>query len=1350
MWNLLAALSASADPALDALKPEQRSYAVTLPLDADVADYLRQCRALRPDASSLAELLAIDTTAESLKVWLRRYRVFLQNEGDSSVQVAYDARFATSLGDAYRHIGAGEAMAFLRGLDLDAMPFGMAHYITVDPEFTTSIERELFEFMGWKMPAGWTAKGPEGSPISITPSQFQAGWATAQQRTEVAHRDLKAARTPEELEDAFNRLARLRLLAVITLAAHRGTLLSRLTWRSLYQYREVIHLYDKNVGDYQSDRCIPVHKLLDDALAGWQHDLSLMRTKAAELGVALSSGGRRALPAGLPSDPVFFVVRVAREQNVSRLERASLRLGPVTAEAKTCFDRPLNIGRHFLISQLIARRVSTWYVRVLSGHCRIHAEAFSDGMHVPPAHAFATLRTSIEQLLAELNLAPVASLGIARSGRQLIAAGGDLPDAVDAYLALSASNVYRILPPPFDNFSTLALRSVGDLRKKLCGVTGLSGPAEFTAAQTLYGLWDRVDQEAVFSALESQVFEVNEVACAAWTRPGSAQPIVVRLNDRVVIALARIKDRASAGTWQASAEEVGRWARQALPSLPWPESDLDAFLRLMSLALRYRRFFFPPDSLTAASTALPSATFSKRSILRIAGCDPDPMPTGSSLGKALREGNPRRIKDKDEAGPLQDVAEALRAVSRIDYPLGGEIQRANDWKDKLTKVDIRDDQRAKCLKQIHEKEIDLRHKTAAGVHKKEADEASTLAGHLSEVLTAMRLLSPSDDLSELSPQEWQEWIAAAKKAVDEQGKNTKAVKEDKTRYFGLKRLVLIAHKLGWAAPRGMFSKGGPRLTFDGLRKAAASVAILEADHAQIQRLLTDHFDDWPVLKWKAELAAKLHQHHPLRSSEQAALVAACLVRTSQMLMIAPGEFSHLKTVHAYRLLECAKQIIELLEKVEDGAIELNGKYLFLNDSGWGWSDSRLIDEALVSAAAQVIGEAAVRKHSFRGNAFLRLLWPCWERVARSLFGFDCTPRSLAQLLESEWSRGFGATALAARSAGHGLQLIGLVYYSAAWPLMFAGQSQALLDGLTPDSELIEGVLGSTGSIRNEKSAAKREKKEFDVWCAVARRCVKRMNLPPLSPSDVRAVVSPRTQGSDVAEPPVMSRILLVAGLIAGGDRDSLANALGIPKPYALRLEAALPNAARLEDITRRRRGLATADQLAEDREFIFGKKGEKFLSSKEGNALRTSLVAHPLPMLISLLTDLAPYRRNPRDPAPSAMQLMARLQSHLQVLSAPYRLQIRFSKKHGALLNTEQLHPLGPRLVVGPEDTRAGKQPQCQVMPAKRPSAAGEDLSDERPGQHEQSELVGRLTVITRIFIEAIEITHQAAKGPTT
>lgn len=67
VWNLLAALSASAEPALNALKPEQASYALTLPLDADIADYLRQCLTLRPNATTLAELLGIDTEPELLK-----------------------------------------------------------------------------------------------------------------------------------------------------------------------------------------------------------------------------------------------------------------------------------------------------------------------------------------------------------------------------------------------------------------------------------------------------------------------------------------------------------------------------------------------------------------------------------------------------------------------------------------------------------------------------------------------------------------------------------------------------------------------------------------------------------------------------------------------------------------------------------------------------------------------------------------------------------------------------------------------------------------------------------------------------------------------------------------------------------------------------------------------------------------------------------------------------------------------------------------------------------------------------------------------------------------------------------
>jgi hypothetical protein len=606
VWNCRAALSASADPALDALELRDRSFAIRRLLDADIADYFRLCLVERPDASSLAELLGVDTSPEALKVWLRKYRAFLREGKD--VHPAYDARWANSLGDIYRHLGCGEVMAFFGGPDFDALPLGMVPYITLDAETLAPAERDVFRFLDWRMPEDRTTLGPQGSPVSITREEFRVGWAACQERAQQARANLKAARTATAFVDAFNRLMRSRLVAFITLSAHRGTRLSRLTWRALYQCAHLILIFDKNVGEYQSDRGVPIHRRLDQVLAAWQDDLAFMRDKARQLGLLLSTQGRRALPGMAANEPVFFAVRLGRAQSAVVIERAALHVKLLGDESRASFARPLNIGRHFVVSQLIAQRVSAWHVRLLTGHCRIHAEAFSDGMHVPPAHAMAILQDGIEKLLDSLDLAPIAGLDASTTQRRLNFSGS-LPSTADPYLSPSASNVFRILPPPFDPFTPVALPAIEDLRRRACDVTDMSPGAEFTAAQTLFALLDRVDQEAIFSTLATSVSNVGPVACAVWERPNCTQPIGMRLNDRSVIALARIKDRSQPGDWRGSAEEVGRWARTTHPAMAWPVDDFEAYMCVLALALRFRRFHYAPDSLTAASPALPSATF---------------------------------------------------------------------------------------------------------------------------------------------------------------------------------------------------------------------------------------------------------------------------------------------------------------------------------------------------------------------------------------------------------------------------------------------------------------------------------------------------------------------------------------------------------------------------------------------------------------------------------------------------------------------------------------------------------------------------------------------------------------------
>jgi hypothetical protein len=96
------------------------------------------------------------------------------------------------------------------------------------------------------------------------------------------------------------------------------------------------------------------------------------------------------------------------------------------------------------------------------------------------------------------------------------------------------------------------------------------------------------------------------------------------------------------------------------------------------------------------------------------------------------------------------------------------------------------------------------------------------------------------------------------------------------------------------------------------------------------------------------------------------------------------------------------------------------------------------------------------------------------------------------------------------------------------------------------------------------------------------------------------------------------------------------------------------------------------------------------------------------------------------------------------------RLQVRFSKKYPQPLTADQLAPLGSRLVVGSGNPRIGRQPQFQVFPAKRVSDATAASAVESPPVDREildAEMVGRLTVVARIYLESIQIVQRKNEG---
>lgn len=481
------------------LGPTCEEHVIRLVLDADIAQLLRLRRLDRPDAKTMGELLGVGQTEEAQDAWLYGYRRFLREHGDPA-HPPYDARYAGSLGDVYRHACNNDILAAFLALDFQPCAMGLLHYLTFPAQYIAERDREVFDFLSWRMPDTSKATGVQGSDIHISPEEFRDGWSKLQDRTRAARDELVAAVDAAGIAGAFNTLTNCRLLAFIAVTAHRGKKLSRLTIRALFTHRDTLHFFDKDVGEYQSNRVVPAHSLADRVLAAFQSDLQLLERRVHEVGVALQADGRRAVLGANAIQTAFFNLRCDSAKAVSR---TPVVRSLVESEAKASFARPLNIGRHFLVSQLFMAGTSTWLVQVLTGHSRKHAEPFNDGMSVPPQWALRQLRDAIERVFLSLDLAPVAGETSPALTRRLAVPFGALPaPASDDYINPRLTNPQRVLPPPFDEFTTVALRVIDEARAIMVETPTFASTGQgFVASQTLFDLMDPVDQQTVFSSL---------------------------------------------------------------------------------------------------------------------------------------------------------------------------------------------------------------------------------------------------------------------------------------------------------------------------------------------------------------------------------------------------------------------------------------------------------------------------------------------------------------------------------------------------------------------------------------------------------------------------------------------------------------------------------------------------------------------------------------------------------------------------------------------------------------------------------------------------------------------------------
>ena len=431
-----------------------------------------------------------------------------------------------------------------------------------------------------------------------------------------------------------------------------------------------------------------------------------------------------------------------------------------------------------------------------------------------------------------------------------------------------------------------------------------------------------------------------------------------------------------------------------------------------------------------------------------------------------------------------------------------------------------------------------------------------------------------------------------------------------------------------------------------------------------------------------------------------------------MFRVRADVFSEMKTKHAPRLLELDEPLFDSLVSFGLEESMPSAEYYFLSDDGTDWSVLREIDEALVSAAVQVTGEAAFRKYSFRAAAVCARTWHDWEDVASGLIHGTWTPADCRDWLDRESKRPASVLVKNSRETGHGHTLVTVVYYIPIWPFQLAAQLRATLADLTPGTALFNRSLGSTQSFRQAKSRGVKVGRAICPWDFIAQHDLRRLHLMPLAADEPSAVVAPRAIPADGARPAIAAAVKFSACVILGGNRDKYAHDNGIATPFAMRIRASHP--ADTSSLIARRRGEPSQEALAEDR---------AFLDSELGARLLAALLSAEVEAACGLGDDLSTLRAGARLPQLRADALVAKLNAHLSCLPCAAGVQIRFSANHEPPLKPEQINAFGGRLVVGSPNGRIGMQPQYQVIDLSRPR---------------DTELTGRLTVVARVLITSI------------
>lgn len=923
-----------------------------------------------------------------------------------------------------------------------------------------------------------------GSSINITPTQFSAGWASMQASCAEARSRLRESLTAAGLADAWTALSTGRLASLATMTLHRAQRLNRLTAHALLTLPHYGLFGDKDVDPYRVWRLFPYTEPARDVLNAVRADIELLRERARELRLDLRA------QIGEPGSPLprrlclFFGLDAVVEGSGLQLRRLPVKRSHVQSWTKSHFDgRPANIGRHFFVSEMASASTDAWLIAAATGHGHIGAEVFSDSMAVAPVHALAKLTEVLASILAPLDLAPVP--GASAAGLPARLTSCPAPQlSTDAYLHPRRGPRGRILPPPADPLTPIALLVVGRIESMLAthvAIPGLSEGETALCLATLEGIHpaDLLEMQA---AMPAALVTTNQALTLVWTRSGCSGEILQPLCVRTALAVQRQAGGESICS-DAGMRAAGAWIRAMSPEVVWPADDREAFLAYCALAQRWHRFHDAPAEMAAASRAIFSASANRESVLRLA--DPHRPAQFEELSFVpVRTGISRERLQLRSA--LSELKQAIGTQGNTRAQEGEEQKRSRTLLEAIGRIDTTGDLPALRAKEVIREEChcwiddDLR---AIGAGR----QYSSLRTYSKDVFTGLALISTSDDMSLWMAPDFISWHARVKRALRKPD-----AKEDPD-MAGIRRFLHIGRdRLGWDVPDELLQGVSPFAT-DGQRKAAAATLVYSFDYANAHRVTERRLAEWPLLLEAARIDLNLRQAVPCRAGERATLGSDCLTAESNRTIFRSAGFSNQKSESAVRLCSTPDDLAADIRRRAATAARAGNEFLFLDGDGGDWSAVYAIDRAENEALTLVTGDPSYRPHASRASAGCNIAWPGWEDETSGVLN----GRAVSAVAAAPGTLTFNRVVRATMECGQGHASTFLTFYAAVWPFLRTIAANARLKRYEPAEAFVSEALGNTDAVRAARSRARRRGESFSAWDVIARVATQRCGLPAL-------------------------------------------------------------------------------------------------------------------------------------------------------------------------------------------------------------------------------------------------------------